>query len=1035
MHRRLGLLWTVVVATAFRGELALPARPAEIRGTPAGVYADPAMHMPTDVAVGPDGTVYIADGVGQRVARFAPDGSPLEAWTRFDEIALEDPIGLSVGPEGNLWIADAGRGQILRVRPDGHLLEALTPPAVGGRRADLTGVAVSADGSSVWACDNDGQRLLRFVPHLRRWQAIGQEGRSLGQFRYPFLLDCGPEGRVYVVETVNTRVQVFSGDGRPSRGIGTYGVEPGQLYRPKGIATDEDGDLWVSDGVLGVVQVFRRDGGFLGVLRDADGRPLHFAHPMGLAFDGEGNLYVAELEANRVRKVVLQIERSLLRVRPVQPRTSDEPTASPACTVCHLDWIPPFRDGQDSPLMRAPLSLPEQPVASREQTCLSCHDGSVVDSRHRVWAEHSHRTGIKPPPTMRVPPNLPLVNGRLACRTCHSAHAGGPPTGDIAKAVFLRVPNPSSELCMSCHADKLAGPAGGTHPVGGMPWAVPEALIRAGAKPGVNPRELTCQVCHNPHGARHEHLLVMGTDVNQLCRTCHDQMRPGMFLPQQGRHPLRPKVNDVQRAAIERMGTDIGRDGRLICLSCHRLHGARSRDFLLARPLRGGDMCLACHPGRRSVLETAHDLRTHCPQERNRLGMTAETGGPCSACHLFHNYARTPEPGPVDRLGLCVTCHAQGRCAAGKTLGPINHPSEAACIDCHDPHSRQFGPFLADRPARLCQRCHKDQARLAGSPHDYRRDPTKWPEVSRKTGGGCLVCHRPHGDEQTGLMRGGIAQAQAREDGACLACHEQARWNADGAMAARHPRDISRLHAVLGLPLVRLDGEDAIGCMTCHDPHAPPAGDSPLLRTTGVDGPVSMQVCLTCHREQQALTASAHAPQTLAGHALTASACRPCHTLHAPPGGVAGHLMPAKLRGPAPEQTADRMDTSDPACTGCHRPGGVAPVPLVAWHPQVAMQDPLAGSPRDRLALFDEAGRPAARGRITCRTCHKPHGRKLPAGVLATDGQELRRWSMLRAFEPPNLCTSCHGADGLRRFLYFHDPARRGGPLATAGGP
>jgi len=58
----------------------------------------------------------------------------------------------------------------------------------------------------------------------------------------------------------------------------------------------------------------------------------------------------------------------------------------------------------------------------------------------------------------------------------------------------------------------------------------------------------------------------------------------------------------------------------------------------------------------------------------------------------------------------------------------------------------------------------------------------------------------------------------------------------------------------------------------------------------------------------------------------------------------------------------------------------------------------------------------------------------LPDGLEVRNSRELRarRWHM-RPFVTPNVCTTCHGADALRRFMYFHDPVRRAG--AVDGGP
>jgi hypothetical protein len=69
-------------------------------------------------------------------------------------------------------------------------------------------------------------------------------------------------------------------------------------------------------------------------------------------------------------------------------------------------------------------------------------------------------------------------------------------------------------------------------------------------------------------------------------------------------------------------------------------------------------LCQRCHPGHYAQ-GTPHDLRQSAPQEQNRLGQTVAQGGPCSACHLSHRYAREIIPSPLDPDGYCITCHRE----------------------------------------------------------------------------------------------------------------------------------------------------------------------------------------------------------------------------------------------------------------------------------------------------------------------------------------------------------------------------------------
>ncbi|MCB1954309.1 MAG: 6-bladed beta-propeller [Rhodocyclaceae bacterium] len=212
---------------------------------------------------------------------------------------LVKPIGLDTDDAGNLYVADASAKAIQIYDRDGHHLR-----TVGGHDLfdRLTSVTVSPDGNRLYVVDiggvqSDNHRIRVFDSHTgASIQDIGKRGRGPGEFNLPRDLAIGKDGRLYIVDGGNFRVQIFDRDGKYLDSFGAAGRQLGNFSRPKEIATDPDGNVYVVDTAFGNFQIFNPDGEllmFIGQRSEAPG-PGRYMLPSGIAIDLDGRIYFVD---------------------------------------------------------------------------------------------------------------------------------------------------------------------------------------------------------------------------------------------------------------------------------------------------------------------------------------------------------------------------------------------------------------------------------------------------------------------------------------------------------------------------------------------------------------------------------------------------------------------------------------------------------------------------------------------------------------------------------------------------------------------
>jgi len=261
-------------------------------------YEDSTLALPSDVAV-LDGKIYVVDGGNHRVVVFDMQGRYLFKFggKGSENGQMNYPVGISASADNRVFVADSGNYRVQVFTARGHFQSAfkITDGKKNIRPVDL--ILHSRTGH-IFLTGSNNHSLMEYShtgKFLRKW---GGNGMNQGEFRYPATINELNDGRIAVVDVLNSRVQVFNPDGSISMVVSEWGVLPGQLVRPKGVAIDKKGNFYISDSYMNLLQSFTETGDFIAVLGKKD-KSSTLVTPVGLTIY-KNKLFVVEMRAHRV---------------------------------------------------------------------------------------------------------------------------------------------------------------------------------------------------------------------------------------------------------------------------------------------------------------------------------------------------------------------------------------------------------------------------------------------------------------------------------------------------------------------------------------------------------------------------------------------------------------------------------------------------------------------------------------------------------------------------------------------------------------
>ena len=171
---------------------------------------------------------------------------------------MKKPVNITLDTEGNRFITDTERDQVLMFDKEDKFVRAF------GLEGQFKPTDVVLVNDEMYVVDIKHHKIhvlsKAFGTVIREF---GKAGSKENELYHPTNIKMGLDGNLYISDTGNYRIQVFTPKGQYIRSIGKAGSGLGNFARPKGVALDRNSNVYVVDAAFNNVQIFGADGKLL----------------------------------------------------------------------------------------------------------------------------------------------------------------------------------------------------------------------------------------------------------------------------------------------------------------------------------------------------------------------------------------------------------------------------------------------------------------------------------------------------------------------------------------------------------------------------------------------------------------------------------------------------------------------------------------------------------------------------------------------------------------------------------------------------